>query len=407
MSDADWGFYEAAANEAAAMVAAQQAMGKTTGADAVEWHRRLASLSRRDSPLRVPFEARKEMRGGAVADLPPEQQGMSYRQRYESKFAGLMTGAQLGQIAYAPEDLWSASLAQGVTNPLGFALHGTGKAVSAMTGDVSPTPFYQQSSGIKAPPGTEAVVRLAAAWEEDPQRKAQLLQQADQLKAESESKVTEAGATGDSSGSLPPHQPERQMSKGAATFEDFIKAALRGAGYGSPEAQAYHYDPWGQTGGTAPYQVALTGSYDALNPHIAGGQAPTIKDVQRLHTGTHQSQQAYADALRAQGQDMAQRAADAGEAGNVAMQQGEGLRAGMMQKQALADQRNQAMSEKALYQGQLRAAADIERSELATPAEKAEARKMARAAAIQFADYLKSAPGVDVNAGLQEEPIYE
>jgi hypothetical protein len=148
----------------------------------------------------------------------------------------------------------------------------------------------------------------------------------------------------------------RQMSKGAATLEDYIKAALRGAGFGSPEAQAYHYDPWGQTGGTAPYQAALTGSYDALNPRIAGGQAPTIKDVQRLHTGTQQSQQAYADALRAQGQAMAQRAADAGIAGYAAMQQGEGLRARMMAK-------DKASQEKNLINFYARANSDITRRE--------------------------------------------
>jgi hypothetical protein len=150
--------------------------------------------------------------------------------------------------------------------------------------------------------------------------------------------------------------PESFRSKGAATLEDYIKAALRGAGFGSPEAQAYHYDPWGQTGGTAPYQAALTGSYDALNPRIAGGQAPTIKDVQRLHTGTQQSQQAYADALRAQGQAMAQRAADAGIAGYAAMQQGEGLRAGMMAK-------DKASQEKNLINFYTRANSDITRRE--------------------------------------------
>jgi len=142
-----------------------------------------------------------------------------------------------------------------------------------------------------------------------------------------------APPTGDGTG-------KRGLGGAGRTYEDFIKAALTQAGFGTPEAKAYHYDPWGQTGGNAPYQAALTGGHPAFNPNIVGGRAPTIKDAQRLNQGTQQSQNTYADALDAQGQAMGRNAmAQAGPA-YVAYQKGQGLRQGLAIKDKADQERN-------------------------------------------------------------------
>ena len=143
---------------------------------------------------------------------------------------------------------------------------------------------------------------------------------------------------------------EKQGLGGAGrTFEDFTKAALTAAGFGTPEAKAYHYDPWGQTGGNAPYLAALAGGGAALNPRIVGGRAPEMRDIRGLHQGTQQSQKAYAAELDAQGQAMARNAmAPAGPA-YAAYQKGEGLRQGLQVQQRQVDQRERVNFERTVY----------------------------------------------------------
>jgi hypothetical protein len=140
-----------------------------------------------------------------------------------------------------------------------------------------------------------------------------------------------------------------KTSAAARTYEDFIQAALTAAGFGTPAAKAYHYDPWGTSGGNAPYQATLTGGSAALNPNIVGGRAPTLKDVRRMNMGTQESQNAYADQLDARAAAMAQSALAGVGPAYAAYQQGQGLRQGLMAKQDQEAMRNQVSVARTMY----------------------------------------------------------
>jgi len=328
----------------------------------------------------------------AANAVSKETPGLSEEQAYRDSFGGTALGIPSGRTRIADIPRPVQGMAQ-VGRALGKPIEAAQALGRWAVGDpepMGPPPRYAVpgpgGSGLSAPVGdTSAVHRAVEAWQ----------------------KPGLAGSGGESGVDQPvPPPPQRQVPKGAATMEDYIKAALRGAGFGSPEAQAYHYDPWGQTGGTAPYQAALTGNYAAFNPHIAGGQAPTLQDAQQMHVGTHQSKRAFADSLRAQGQAMAQRAIDAGITGYLAAQQSEGQQAGLAQKQALASQRNAAMNEKALYQGQLSVAANMEKQDNVTAATLKEAERVRAEATSRFADFLRENPDARYDETLQEEPAY-
>jgi len=259
--------------------------------------------------------------------------GLSEEQAYRDSFGGTALGIVSGRTDIDKIPRGGKSLARvgrGLADPLGALKTGYRWA----TGDPEPS---GPPSGYKVPgpggtdvlePMTDVISRAVKGFQ-DPQ----------------------LALAGTPAGQPPAPVPvaEKQGLGGAHTFEDFTKAALTAAGFGTPEAKAYHYDPWGQTGGNAPYLAALAGGGAALNPRIVGGRAPEMRDIRGLHQGTQQSQKAYAAELDAQGQAMARNAmAPAGPA-YAAYQKGEGLRQGLQVQQRQVDQREQVNFARTVY----------------------------------------------------------
>ncbi len=195
----------------------------------------------------------------------------------------------------------------------------------------------------------------------------------------------------------------RESSPAARTFEDFIKAALTGAGFGTPEAKAYHYDPWGQTGGNAPYQAALTGGHAYLNPNIAGGRAPTIRDIRGLNMGTHEQQRAYEQMLYDRSARMQQAAENQGAMGYAAYQQGQGLQADIGRKQSQANLQRQALGERALYREQM---AYAKNEQDAMRMDAAKAKQVRDEATLRYGAFLAQHPETEDDEALQEGTVY-